>query len=197
MTIPKHAQEAIEWLNGYINSVICDPSDDINANPEMSRIKTLIDTIHQQAAEITRLECAIVVQRNAVKTLDAARAKIDNSYQSMYEAEKRKEKDFSAIDSQREANAILTEENERLQKRIAELEKVEMWTEWQPIETAPKDGRRFLATDGYGHEIIRWHNGVWIVRRCSDPFYDEEWDENTPTAWMALPSKHTHNENGE
>jgi len=59
--------------------------------------------------------------------------------------------------------------------------------EWQPIETAPRDGKRFISTDDYNIEIIRWYNGTWVVRRCSDPFYDEEWDENTPTHWMPLP----------
>lgn len=58
---------------------------------------------------------------------------------------------------------------------------------WQLIETAPKDGTRILATDGYEVEKIRWQRGVWVIRNCSDPFYDEEWDENTPTHWMPLP----------
>jgi hypothetical protein len=58
---------------------------------------------------------------------------------------------------------------------------------WQPIETAPKDGRIFLA---YDPEIAgawappspiafcRWDAGVWV---------DDAYTEFNPTHWMLLP----------
>lgn len=54
---------------------------------------------------------------------------------------------------------------------------------WQPIETAPKDGRGILVAKGFSIYVVNW-----------DPFY--EWwyvcsniilRANTPTHWMPLP----------
>lgn len=59
--------------------------------------------------------------------------------------------------------------------------------QWMDIISAPRDGTRILATNGYEVEKIRWQRGIWVIRNCSDPFYDEEWDEHTPTHWMPLP----------
>lgn len=54
--------------------------------------------------------------------------------------------------------------------------------EWQPIETAPKDGACVLIT------------GEGLVRECrsfrddwGDPVYSEWFFEATPTHWMPLP----------
>ncbi len=37
-------------------------------------------------------------------------------------------------------------------------------TEWQPIETAPKDGSEFIAITDYGKMCIMHFNGERIVR---------------------------------
>lgn len=63
-------------------------------------------------------------------------------------------------------------------------------SEWQPIETAPRDGARFLAIrdeDGFTEipNIICWN--------CHyENFADTEWDDARqvkfqPTHWMPLP----------
>lgn len=58
-----------------------------------------------------------------------------------------------------------------------------MTSEWQPIETAPKDGTPIIAyphTDGGGVGLAIWSNmttGQWRSE------YDREW----PTHWMPLP----------
>jgi chromosome segregation ATPase len=68
----------------------------------------------QEQAEIERLKKAINVQRNAVKTLDANRRESERIYEGLYNEEKRKEKRMETLESEIEANAILTAEIERL-----------------------------------------------------------------------------------
>lgn len=54
--------------------------------------------------------------------------------------------------------------------------------EWQPIETAPRDGTRvLLAGEGLVREC-RWCYGDW-----QDPVYGEWFFETTPTHWVPLP----------
>ena len=56
-------------------------------------------------------------------------------------------------------------------------------TEWQPIETAPRDGTEILCYDsavlyGKGNIILNWENGSWV------DFYKRIYD---PTHWMPNP----------
>lgn len=57
--------------------------------------------------------------------------------------------------------------------------------EWQPIETAPKDGRRILLADMFENvEIGFWNRdlGQWMDDA------QQGWIEPTwPTHWMAIP----------
>lgn len=67
-----------------------------------------------------------------------------------------------------------------------------MSTEWQPIETAPKDGTRILAIVAGRHpdtgepfipDVVEWDGGRW--------FSENWWDDNalySPTHWMPLPN---------
>lgn len=57
--------------------------------------------------------------------------------------------------------------------------------EWQPIETAPKDGRVILAwwSEEY-METIRYHDGEWVWSHDYD-----SWNDNfKPTHWMPRPA---------
>ncbi len=61
-------------------------------------------------------------------------------------------------------------------------------SEWQPIATAPKDGRALLVTwietwpDGNYHiEACRQQGGTWFY--C----YDGEMPNLPPTHWMPIP----------
>lgn len=71
--------------------------------------------------------------------------------------------------------------------------------EWQPIETAPKDGTEVLIaggtySDGWNTEIpfrgvsiaywYRCHDAHW---RGDDLQAHDEWREHKPTHWMPLP----------
>lgn len=56
--------------------------------------------------------------------------------------------------------------------------------EWQPIETAPMDGRRILTfREGFQENIaVAWYSAstdMWI------PVYGDIWPN--PTHWMPLP----------
>lgn len=58
--------------------------------------------------------------------------------------------------------------------------------DWQPIETAPRDGTWFLAysPDGITLGVARWHGGGWAD--SSDPYDDcHEW---RLTHWQPLPT---------
>lgn len=72
--------------------------------------------------------------------------------------------------------------------------------EWQPIETAPKDGTRILLVTTYGAVIIgRWSEEAsgencqnfpgWQIVDCDDCFYSRA--ERTASYWMPLPAPPT------
>ena len=64
-------------------------------------------------------------------------------------------------------------------------------SEWQPIETAPKDGTRVLASQS-GHVFTaRWAPGFAAVYPGGGGpgWYDEILDRRAqPTHWMPLPA---------
>ena len=78
---------------------------------------------------------------------------------------------------------LLREENERL-KADAGL------SEWQPIETAPKDGTDILVMTGETMHVVRWINihgdfDYWAVDdNKHGPFTLRG---KAPTHWMSLP----------
>ena len=78
---------------------------------------------------------------------------------------------------------LLREENERL-RNDAEL------SEWQPIETAPKDGTDILVMTGETMHVVRWINihgdfDYWAVDdNKHGPFTLRG---KAPTHWMPLP----------
>ncbi len=71
-------------------------------------------------------------------------------------------------------------------------------TDWQPIETAPKDGRLMLLWDASnpdGYVVARWARDdrrpgpfgpfVWLSGHVR---YGERLAEQIPTHWMPLPA---------
>jgi len=65
---------------------------------------------------------------------------------------------------------------------------------WQPIETAPKDGTRIILTDGEEMEICSWgspypvdfpEKKAWIFGRGDD--YSNYNQFFFPTHWMPCP----------
>ena len=64
--------------------------------------------------------------------------------------------------------------------------------DWQPIETAPKDGTRILAywpaDSFYAHEMQceTWF-GQSLGRDCWQSPYEDADDSTSPTHWMPLP----------
>lgn len=71
--------------------------------------------------------------------------------------------------------------------------------EWQPIETAPKDGTEILISDGDYIAIAEWRDDAsfkqfengpgWQIFDCEDPFYS--WATDSATHWMPLPEPPT------
>ena len=59
---------------------------------------------------------------------------------------------------------------------------------WEPIDTAPKDGTRFLATDGVNVTVIEWraYFGRWEGLTGWNHLYGERWAG--PSLWMPLPA---------
>lgn len=64
--------------------------------------------------------------------------------------------------------------------------------QWQPIETAPRDGSDVLLTDGvniencYYNKEYKCSEGWWVVS-CSDNWGFACVHEAQPTHWMPLP----------
>jgi hypothetical protein len=66
-------------------------------------------------------------------------------------------------------------------------------SEWQPIETAPKDGTAILGYWGHNptndpsaYAVTKWYGGFWVS-------VDDDDDEYAaPTHWMPLPPRPTH-----
>lgn len=61
--------------------------------------------------------------------------------------------------------------------------------EWQPIETAPKDGTRILVfvpdgrSDEPGQHLVSWYCNTWVI--TTD---ERDWTfVLEPTHWMPLP----------
>jgi hypothetical protein len=60
-------------------------------------------------------------------------------------------------------------------------------SDWQPIETAPKDGTRILVWDSYDDEtVVFWSSSVKDWRLNVAGSYAED-DCHTFTHWMPLP----------
>jgi hypothetical protein len=59
--------------------------------------------------------------------------------------------------------------------------------EWQPIETAPKDGQRVLTfRSGFAESMaVAWFNNSGFGLACWVPVNGAAWPE--PTHWMQLP----------
>lgn len=62
-------------------------------------------------------------------------------------------------------------------------------SEWQPIETAPKDGTevlgywpRAVACSPDAYDVVRWHGGEWRDR------FDDDSKFSAPSHWMPLPA---------
>jgi len=66
-------------------------------------------------------------------------------------------------------------------------------TEWQPIETAPKDGTHILVVSETGISVCKYSCGNWNGLIDGDTIcYQEEQDDwyydvYKPTHWMPLP----------
>ena len=63
---------------------------------------------------------------------------------------------------------------------------------WQPIETAPKDGTEVLVFWPYWSRkpFIAFYSGDvggWDGERCLSPTHCEAYAERAPTHWMPLP----------
>lgn len=84
-----------------------------------------------------------------------------------------------------------------LERMDAELAAAKKENEWQPIETAPKDGSYVLVTSGGKPWIARFHPVYQSGYRPQDPWQsmmlnhlhiEAKYQINTPTHWKPLPA---------
>jgi hypothetical protein len=61
--------------------------------------------------------------------------------------------------------------------------------QWQPIETAPKDGTRILVSNGVQFAAVFWWPRVWMG--------DTHNGMRNPTSWMQIPSHAAHDIKGD
>jgi hypothetical protein len=87
------------------------------------------------------------------------------------------------------------------------MDLVEKIANWQPIETAPKDGTWFLMTDGKRMLVAHWHKynntpefmamhpnaiqGRWLSPQDHTELDIAAADLDEPTHWMPLPEPPT------
>jgi len=57
--------------------------------------------------------------------------------------------------------------------------------EWQPIETAPKDGVTILVWDGEAFDLCLWSDSEGFINATA--WDDDEYASLAPTHWMPLP----------
>lgn len=80
-----------------------------------------------------------------------------------------------------QAVAVTRQDDEgRILSVIAEFEH----PQWQPIETAPKDGQYILAFDEDATLVTHWMEGGWY--EGEDRYEYFYWE---PSHWMSLPSR--------
>ena len=75
--------------------------------------------------------------------------------------------------------------HEEITRLRAEVERLRAEAEWQPIETAPKDGTRILVASKMGGVyLVSWWKGKRTARwdNGARPLY------STPTHWHPLPA---------
>ena len=67
--------------------------------------------------------------------------------------------------------------------------------DWQPIETAPKDGTPILGySDVYGDmAVVHWHAKTWRLLVSGDYAEDDEW---FPDQWAPISPPETHRADG-
>lgn len=75
---------------------------------------------------------------------------------------------------------------------INELRAAKTWPDWQPIESAPKDGTTILAWDGDLQAVVRWCSckQEWLVLRADDNDGEAIFWEKL-THWLPLPPRPT------
>jgi hypothetical protein len=61
--------------------------------------------------------------------------------------------------------------------------------DWQPIDSAPKDGTHVLVTDGTAVVEMRWDDNAWYeLNNHSTDAWGRPWYDGEATHWMPLPA---------
>lgn len=88
---------------------------------------------------------------------------------------------------------------EKMARQMAEeAAEARPMSEWQPIETAPRDGEKILvSTDSGSINVVRWSDEAefeqcstapgWQIWACEDCWYSVALEFSEATHWMPLP----------
>lgn len=144
----------------------------------------MTDTPRPMIAE----EASALVLRNRVQQLEdeAFRAGWAAAYEGIVE----NETDFDAPGFRQALAAYQRELSETRSLTVegasaeAEIQRLRAASQWQPIETAPKDGTPVLAWDEGAVCIVTWVSGDPVD---PDGWYDVRRLDPAPTHWQPLP----------
>ncbi len=131
----------------------------------------------QQDAEVFKLLCAVSDAVAAAYQLIGG-FKRQQEFHEMFDQDPNEQANISGADF-----ALMVDELKQVTKQRDELMAA---SQWQPIETAPKDGTAVLGKL-IGSDIpipVRMLHGNWVV--SWDLHHLSEWDG--PTHWMSLPN---------
>ena len=133
----------------------------------------------ERDAALARAEAAEAEINRMMGSATAARKDFDETFTRMQAAEQRA---MSYADA---AEAEIAKLNKALSVALEALEdKIDAASDgWRPIESAPKDGTRFLAHNSRGISIVRWATGAecWIRAACGSEY-------RGATHWRPLPT---------
>ena len=86
-----------------------------------------------------------------------------------------------------QVSCLVQNSKSQTQTQMALIKKLAK-TEWQPIESAPMDGKSILVTDGFEVCDAYFRGGDWWQYECGDDWYSTSIN---PTHWMPLPEPPT------
>ena len=96
---------------------------------------------------------------------------------------------FKTLKEAQDYHSFVVTHGQKVQSLVAEVRRLREAQQWQPIETAPRDGTHFLAYQKPSLKSDQSCYECWLQKDDYDgDFWQDDCDsEPSPTHWMPLP----------